>query len=130
MAARFLSCLLALAVSAAASAHTQAPPRRTGDCRWVSGRFAVYNGSSVQRIWIVGSRRIVAIPDDDPAPLPGTLAAFEKARTVDGALFGDFHICALEDSRPGRLQHVRVEAVRRARYQGLPFPPGADVPPP
>jgi len=49
---------------------------------------------------------------------------------VDGALFGDFHVCALEDSLPGHMQHVRVMAVRRGRYQGRPFPQGGDAPPP
>jgi len=77
MDARLLPCLAALTL-AAGVASAQAPPRRTGDCAWVQGRFAVYNGSSVRRIWIVGTRRIVAIPDDDPAPLPATLMAFEK----------------------------------------------------
>jgi hypothetical protein len=128
---RLLFYLFALALAGDA-ANASVPPQRTGDCAWVHGRFAVYNGSSVQRIWIVGTRRIVAIPDDDPAPLPATLAAFEKdpKGTVGGELRGDFHICALEVSLPGHMQHVRVDAVRRARYRGRPFPPGADAPAP
>ena len=114
----FSACLLAALCTAAA------PPQLAGRCRWVRGRFAVYNGSGVQRIWIIGTRRIVAIPDDDPAPLPETLKAFEKVRTVDGELIADFHVCALEPRRPGHMQHVRVDGVRSARYEGRPFPPG------
>jgi hypothetical protein len=109
---------LAICIATALAATS---PARPGACRWVHGRFAVYNGSSVQRIWIIGTRRIVAIPDVDPTPLPATLGAFEKLN--GGELFGDFHICPLEASRPGHMQHVRVDGVRRARYNGRPFPP-------
>ena len=106
-AACFLSCLAALALAAgAANAEVQSPAQQIGDCRWVHGRFAVYNGSGVQRIWIIGGRRIVAIPDDDPAPLPKTIAAYEALPNPADrdALFGDFHICALGpvDSRDSR----------------------------
>jgi hypothetical protein len=116
--------VLATAVGLTSAAQALGQPRQAGACRWVHGRFAVYNGSGVQRIWIIGTRRIVAIPDDDPAPLPETLKAFEKVRTVDGELIADFHVCALEPRRPGHMQHVRVDGVRSARYEGRPFPPG------
>ena len=67
----------------------------------------VYNGSEVQRIWIVGTRRLVAIPDADAA-LPSTLSAYEAASSqsaggADDALYADFFVCALNDSQPGHM---------------------------
>jgi hypothetical protein len=127
----FLALLLTAACSAAASAvadgsKTQPPPR-TGDCRWVHSRFVVANGSSIQRIWIVGSKRIVALPDDYPH-VPKVLADYEKEYGwheepgVDTALYADFRVCALEDSKPGHMQHVRVDSLRNGWVAGKPFP--------
>jgi len=111
----FSACLLAALCTAAA------PPQLAGRCRWVRGRFAVYNGSGVQRIWIVGTKRIVAMRDDEPN-VPRIISEFEKTDALNGkALFADFHVCALENSRPGRMQHVRVDAVKHAIYDGRPF---------
>ena len=36
-------------------------------------------------------------------------------------LYGDFHICALEKSRPGHMQHVRIDDTRRLIYRGKRF---------
>jgi hypothetical protein len=116
-----------MAGGAAAQRLATQPPPKTGNCEWVHGRFVVANGSGIQRIWIVGSKRIVAIPDDYPH-LPQALSDYEKAYAwpmepgVDTDLYADFRICALEDSRPGHMQHVRVEELRNGLVAGKPFP--------
>ncbi len=103
------------------------PPPKTGNCRWVHGRFVVANGSSIQRIWIIGTKRIVALPDDYPH-LPKALSDYEEAygwrqeSGVDTDLYADFRICALEDNRPGHMQHVRVDDLRNGLVTGKPFP--------
>ena len=38
-------------------------------------------------------------------------------------LYGDFHVCALEPSRPGRMQHVRMLGTRNLIFRGKPFRP-------
>jgi hypothetical protein len=109
--------------SSVAGTPRPGPPKTVGECRWVHGRFIVANGSGVQRIWIIGTKRIVAIPDGYPV-LPEVISDYEGISPADsrGDLFADFHVCALEDSTPGAMQHVNVNAVRRAIYEGRPFP--------
>lgn len=125
--ALLLTVAYATAALAAANGSRKQPPPRTGDCRWVHGRFVVANGSSIQRIWIVGSKRIVALPDDYPY-LPRVLADYEKEYGwhdepgLDTALYADFRVCALENSKPGHMQHVRVDSLRSGWVARKPFP--------
>ncbi len=122
--AAFLCALLVLSPCMAVAGGPpvrQGPPPRRGDCRWVHGAFVVANGSGVQRIWIIGTRRIVNIPDDDPH-IPKLLSKYEKAENPQqDRLIADFHICALEDNRPGHMQRVSVKELRRASFQGRAF---------
>src|SRR4051794_40110103 len=117
--------LLVAAALAAAAPAASGPPARTGECKWVHGRFNVWNGSGVQRIWVIGTRRMIALYDFDEDVLPeirryeaGT--AVYSGRKEDG-LYGDFFVCARERSRPGRMQHVRVVRTRNLVFQGRPF---------
>lgn len=99
------------------------PPSETGACRWVHGRFNLWNGSSVRRIWIIGTHRIVALRDEDsniPQVIERYLAEPDEREKADG-LFGDFEICALERSVPRHMQHVRLKAARNLRFRGRPF---------
>ena len=103
---------------------------KTGDCRWVHGRFAVYNGTPSQRIWIVGTKRIVTIGDDD-SNVPAVIRAYERGGPflrLDDSLFADFRLCALEDNRPGRMQHIHIAEVRDPRFRGQPFRPSPKEP--
>ncbi|HEY5290477.1 MAG TPA: hypothetical protein VIJ59_10650 [Caulobacteraceae bacterium] len=114
---------LLAALCTAAAQPRPAPPRLAGQCRWVHGRFWVANGSGVQRIWIIGTKRIVAIPDNYPS-VPRIISRYEDTDALNReALAADFHICALEDSRLGRMQHVRVDAVKHGTVDGRSFPP-------
>ena len=96
------------------------PAAKPGQCGWVHGRFAIYNGSGVQRIWIIGTHRVVALFDDDKA-LPPAIERYERSGPSQEALFGDFRICARETRRPGHMQHVRVTATRNLRLGGKEF---------
>ena len=121
-----MSLLLAaaLAATAPAPAPANAPPQRAGQCRWVHGRYAVYNGSGIRRIWVIGTRRIIALYDDDeniPPEIDIYHRSFDIRRGLDEALFGDFYVCAREDSRPGWMQHVRLLRTRNLIYRGRPF---------
>ena len=110
---------------AAALLATSDPPKQTGQCRWVSGRFNLWNGSSVRRIWIIGTRRVVAIRDQD-ADVPGVIKTYLSSgpylRKSDG-LFGEFEICALEPNRPGHMQHVRLRSAKGLTFRGRLFSP-------
>ena len=112
------------AAALAAAAPGNAPPQRTGECRWVHGRYAVYNGSGIRRIWVIGTRRIVALYDDDEN-VPSAIARYHERPDpgygYEDALFGDFYVCALERSRPGHMQHVRLLRTRNLVYRGRPY---------
>ena len=100
------------------------PPARTGDCKWVHGRFAIYNGSGVRRIWLIGTHRIIAIYDEDDK-IPPAIARYQSNATdyrgFDDALYGEFYVCALEPSRPGWMQHVRIVRTRKLIFRGKPY---------
>jgi hypothetical protein len=111
----FLIAALLLAVSE--------PPLRTGDCRWVHGRFNLWDGSSVRRIWIIGTHRIVALRDEDsdvPPVIKRYLYSGFYPTKADG-LFGDFKVCALEPNQMGHMQHVRLQATENLTFRGRPF---------
>lgn len=112
------AALLALAASTA-----NAPPARAGQCRWVHGRYAIYNGSGVRRIWVIGTRRIISLYDDDEdVPSEIDRYAREESHGTDGTgLYGDFYVCAREHSRPGWMQHVRLVRTRNLIHRGRPF---------
>jgi hypothetical protein len=119
-------------LAAAASANAAGPPARAGQCAWVHGRFAIYNGSGLRRIWVIGTRRIIAIRDDDehvPPEITGYAWEATEHYGLRDALFGDFYVCAREPSRPGHMQHVRLLRTRNLLYRGKPFrPTRVDVP--
>jgi len=99
------------------------PAANPGQCEWVHGRFAIYNGSSVRRIWIVGTHRVVALKDDDQTS-PPEIARYERSGPylrLEDSLFGDFRICAREARRPGHMQHVYVRGTRHLSLRGKPF---------
>lgn len=116
--------LLVLPISA------PAPPLTAGACKWVYGRFNVWNGSSVRRIWIIGTRRLIALRDEDddvPQQVRDYIYAGPYSLKTDG-LFGDFRVCALESNRNGHMQHIRLTAVRRLTFRGMPFNPKRQSP--
>ena len=108
----------------AAAKPASPPPARTGQCGWVHGRYAIYNGSGVRRIWVIGTRRIIGLRDDDERVPPAI--EYYRAHAYDSKglrepLYGDFHVCALENSRPGHMQHVRLLRTRNLIHKGKPF---------
>jgi hypothetical protein len=91
-------------------------PRVSGQCGWVHGRFAIYNGSGVRRIWVIGTSHMLNLYDSDE-DVPHDLDAFNGSWTTFGgtlsdALYGDFYVCALERYRSGHMQHVGIRRVR------------------
>ncbi|MEA3034411.1 MAG: hypothetical protein QOH04_162 [Sphingomonadales bacterium] len=114
--------LLAFAHAATSAATT--PPSHAGDCKWVHGRYTIYNGSGVRRIWVIGTRRLIALHDGDrdvPPEIDAYAQGFTSYRGFADALSGDFYVCARERSRPGWIQHVRLAKTRHLVFHGKPF---------
>jgi hypothetical protein len=102
------------------------PPAQPAQCKWVHGRFAIYLGSGIRRIWLIGTRRMVNLYDTDE-DIPPEIARYQENfgnyQGLKDALFGDFYVCALEPSRPGHMQHVHLVRTRNLILRGEPYPP-------
>ena len=90
-----------------------------GKCFTVHGRLSVYNGTPSIRLWPMGSKRLLGVIDpQDPsnAPGPSVLAAPVKQKLDwDKDVFGDFLVCPLTRSKPGRMQTICIESGKNLR---------------
>src|SRR5258706_5557590 len=108
------------ALLATATASGVLPPARANQCGWVHGRFAIYNGSGVRRIWVIGTSRIIALTDDDN-DIPPAIERYQREATdhsgKEDGLFGDFYVCTRELRRSGWMQHVRLRRTKNLVYR-------------
>jgi len=85
-----------------------------GQCFKVHGRLSVYNGTPSIRLWPIGSKRLLGVLDPEDisgVPGPSTIPASVRERlNFDRDVFGDFLVCPLTRSRPGRMQTVCIES--------------------
>lgn len=85
-----------------------------GKCFIVRARLSVYNGTPSIRLWRIGSKRLLGVLDpEDVSGEPGqsTIPATIKGKLDwDKEIFGDFLVCPLSRSVPGRMQTVCVES--------------------
>jgi hypothetical protein len=92
------------------------------------------NGAPSVRIWVVGTHRILGVVqqgerfDDLPAEIRTAWSADGEAAMWERPLFGDFRVCPLTPSRPGRMQSVHVEGGRRLRLASAPLTPPTHPP--
>jgi hypothetical protein len=97
-----------------------------GKCFMVHGRLSVYNGTPSVRLWRLGSKRLLGVFDPkDPSGELGEAAipATVKAKLDwDKFVFGDFLVCPLTRSQPGRMQTICIESAKnlvvRQRNEG------------
>jgi hypothetical protein len=80
----------------------------------VHGRLSIYNGTPSIRLWRIGSRRLLGVLDLEDIsgePGPSTIPeAIEKQLDWDKYIFGDFLVCPLSRSEPGRMQTICIES--------------------
>jgi hypothetical protein len=86
-------------------------PRGAGECGWVHGRYAIYNGSGISRIWVIGTNHMLNRRDDDEEEIPPELDFRQRDPTKD-AIYGDFFVCAIERHEPGEMQQVHIRRTR------------------
>jgi hypothetical protein len=96
-----------LGLAAAAAAHAE-------PCRTVHGRMSMANGAPSVRIWVTGTHRILGVvqPHERFEDLPANVRAI-WSRSGDVAmwatdLYGDFRVCPITPSQPGRMQMVTL----------------------
>jgi hypothetical protein len=78
-------------------------PDIVAECFTIHGRISVYNGSGVRRIWRIGTKRMLYVPDE--FAIPESL----RELTMGVDIYGDFLICPLEKQKPGHMQRVCIE---------------------
>jgi hypothetical protein len=85
-----------------------------GKCFKVHGRLSVYNGTPSIRLWPVGSKRLLGILDPENIsvePGPSIIPPSVRERLDwDKEVFGDYLVCPLSRSKPGRMQTVCIES--------------------
>jgi hypothetical protein len=74
----------------------------------------VYNGTPSIRLWPLGSKRLLGVLDpNDVSSAPGpTVLPDEIKLKLDWNkdVFGDFLVCPLSRSQPGRMQTICVDS--------------------
>jgi len=103
--------LIAALFLATSTPQAQLFPTRVGQCQWVHGQFAFWNGSGIRRIWVIRTKHLINLYDWDENVPDGRFSLKNAWPRED--YVGDFYVCAREKFIPGHMQHVRLVRVRR-----------------
>jgi hypothetical protein len=85
--------------------------------------MSLANGAPSVRIWEIGTHRVLGVVqqderfDDLPANIRRLWAAHGDDAMWSSDLFGDFRVCPVTKSKPGRMQFVRVKQAARLRVR-------------
>ena len=89
-------------------------PDLVGRCFAVHGRLSVYNGNPTIRLWRIGTNRLLGVRDPEevngvagPPTIPATI---REKLDFDKNVYGDFLVCPLTRSKPGRMQIICIES--------------------
>jgi hypothetical protein len=77
------------------------------------GRLSNWNGNPSQRIWIIGTKRMLGIREG--TELPENLS--KLLGDFDTEVHGDFALCPLTKSKPGVMQIVCVQSANNLRAE-------------
>jgi hypothetical protein len=79
----------------------------------VHGRLSNWNGNPSQRIWIIGTKRMLGIREG--TELPANLT--KLFGDFDTEVYGDFAVCPLTKSKPGVMQIICVQSANNLRAE-------------
>jgi hypothetical protein len=86
-------------------------PRVIAACYMVHGRLSNWNGNPTQRIWIIGTRKMLGLRVGTSLPNP----LEDKLGNFDDEVYGDFEFCPFTSEKPGVMQVGCLAAV--SHYQ-------------
>ena len=96
-------------------------------CFWMRGRYAVYNGSCVRRIWPVGTKRMICVPDKYESHEELFDELWDQVYKICGEytdvgwyIFADFLVCPLQKDIPGHMRAVCIKSAKNLRVQCPP----------
>jgi len=106
-----LACCLVVPPQARASdaenPSCRKDPRVIAACYTVHGRLSNWNGNPTQRIWIIGTKRMLGLRVDTSLPK----ALEDKLGNFEDEVYGDFEFCPFTHQKPGIMQVGCVAAV-------------------
>lgn len=89
-------------------------PDVAGKCFRVHGRLSIYNGTPSIRLWPIGTKRLLGVIDPtDISSVPGRPILPDEIKSKldwDKNVYGDFLVCPLTRSQPGKMQTVCIES--------------------
>lgn len=85
----------------------KADKRVVAACFKAHGRLSNWNGNPAQRIWVIGTKRMLGIRGDTDLPK----ALNDKLGDFDDVATADFEVCPFTHQQQGRMQIVCVAAV-------------------
>lgn len=99
-----LICSTALVADDSVNQACKTDTRIVAACFKVHGRLSNWNGNPTQRIWIIGTKRMLGLREDTDLPR----ALGDKLGDFDDVATGDFEICPLTHEQKGKMQIVCV----------------------
>lgn len=111
-------CALSLAAQAADTVTCAKRTDLAGPCYQVHGRLNAWDvGPAIDRIWVVGTKRYLAIfnRSNSKSAMPKALSdQLDSDRTK---IFADFLVCPFEKETPGVMSYVCVESAKNIRVE-------------
>lgn len=90
-----------------------------GPCYKVHGRLSTWNGSPSERIWVIGTKRMLGISTPYVPGNPGKggeeimpQIVMNQYRDTATRIYADFVVCPFEKSIPGHMQNVCIESAK------------------
>lgn len=117
----FIGLLLLATNGAASEAMEQKTscrndPEIIGACYKVYGRMLLYNGMPSARIWVVGTKRILGIKQDNQES-PRIPAALVAKLSFQNAIYGDFTVCPYTRQTRHKMRLVCVESASHLKQK-------------
>lgn len=106
---RVVTLVVALSLAGSTS---QSFADTTYPCFTHRGRLSQGNGPRV--IWLVGTKRIVAVEDALPPPLEKLIAPYLTITSDEQSqIYGSFELCPVGPDSPGHRRYVRVKSAEQ-----------------
>jgi hypothetical protein len=86
-------------------------PDLAGACFTVHGRLSYWNGAPATRISVMGTKRILGVPDEI---VPESMAP-QLTDSVEA--FGDYRVCPMTRERTGHMQMVCIDSAENVTYK-------------
>jgi len=86
-------------------------PDLAGACFTVHGRLSYWNGAPATRISVIGTKRILGVPDEI---VPESTAS-QVSDSVEA--LGNYRVCPMTKERPGHMQMVCIDSAENVTYK-------------